>query len=277
MIELLKSMGHDLVAWRHQIFSLAKITLQKETKGTFFGWLWLIFKPAIYIFCFWFAIYIGLRGGKGMGYVEYLVWLTAGVVPWFMLKDAIGAGTRIFSKYKFLVCKMQFPVPLIPVFYELAGLLKHLLLLAVLLVVYVIVGGTFDIYFLQLPLIIVVMYLFCVGWSLLTSSISAFSKDFANLLGTLHTPLFWLSGVIFNITNITSPALQWLLRLNPITFVVQSYRQVFSNGSVISGEASGWIWNDPLFFWVGMGVVALTIIVGLFVFSRLRKDIPDVL
>lgn len=277
MLELLKSMGHDLAKWRKQIVQLAAITVRKQTQNTFLGWLWLLIKPGMYIFCFWFAIFVGIRGASGdMNSIQYLIWLAAGIMPWFFLQETINSGSRVFSKYKYLVNKLKFPVALIPVFYELSAMFIHFLLLAVLFIMYFLAGGTIDIYFVQIPLLVVIMYLFSIGWSLMTSSLSALSKDFGNIIKTLGTPIFWLSGVIFDVSHIDIPVVHWALMFNPVTFIVQSYRTVFSNGSVV-GSGSGWLWNNPVFFGCGIGVIMLTIIVGLFIFSRLHKDIPDVL
>lgn len=279
MIELLKKMGHEIVEWRRQILQLALIAVHKQTQNTFLGWLWLIIKPAMYIFCFWFAIYVGIRGGgggKGLNATQYLIWLSAGMMPWFFLQHTLNGGAHVFSSYKYLVNKLKFPVAVIPIFYELSLMLVHFLLLAIMFVMYFLAGGVVDIYFVQIPVLIVLMYLFSIGWSLMTSSLSALSKDFENIVATLRTPIFWLSGVIFDINSINIPIVQWLLRFNPITFIVQGYRDVFSNGSAVPGSGS-WLWSDPLYFWCGLGTIAATVIVGLFIFSRLHKDIPDVL
>ena len=151
MTELIKSIFHDLGSWKKQVIQLALITVRKQTQNTFLGWLWLLVKPAMYIFCFWFALYIGIRGGSsGMNATQYLVWLTAGLMPWFFLQDTINSGSKVFSKYKYLVNKLKFPVALIPVFYELSVMLVHFLLLAVLFIMYFIVGGSLDIYFVQI-------------------------------------------------------------------------------------------------------------------------------
>ena len=277
MLEVLKALVRDIVTWRKQIVQLAYLALKKQTENTVLGWVWVFARPAMYIVCFWFALYVGIRSSHGMGSTEYLIWLTAGLMPWFFLQDTINVGSRIFAQYRYLVNKLKFPVEIIPVFYELSLMFLHLMLLVVLFVMYILAGGTFDIYFVQLPLLVVLMYVFSIGWSLMTSSLSAMSKDFANLIRTLSTPIFWLSGVIFNVSNIQIPAIQWLLKFNPVTFLVESYRTVFSNGSVVSGVHQGWIWSDPVFFVCGLAVVLFTFAAGLFVFSRLRKEIPDVL
>ncbi len=267
----------DLGAWRKQVWHLAYISLRRQTQNTVFGWAWLFLKPAMYIFCFWFALFLGMRAAGGnMTGAEYLIWLASGIMPWFFLQDTINQGSHVFNQYAYLVNKLKFPVALIPVFHMLSLMFLHLLLMAVLFVMYALCGGTFDVYFLQLPLIMVLMYVFSVGYSLMTSPLSAISKDVSNLIATLSTILFWLSGVIFDVNVIPYHAVQTALLFNPVTFIVQGYRMVFANGSVVNG-VNGWIWQDPVFFCCGVGTIVATVFIGLFVFSRLRKEIPDVL
>ena len=276
MIEFFKSVGHNLVAWRKQVLELALITLRQETKGTFLGVFWLIIKRAIFVGCLWVAIYLGIRGGSSeMSQTQYLMWLTAGLIPWFYLSEAIGTGSKLFLKYKHLVCRLKFPIELIPVFYLLSAMFVHLMLLAILIVMYLLFGGTFDVYFLQLPLVVVLMYVFSIGWSLLTSTLTAFSRDIEHFIKAIKTPIFWLSGIIFDISSVDIPVFQAFLLVNPITFIAECYRTVFSNGSVI-GDGGSWIWSDPVFFLVGIAVIALTLILGLLLFAKFRKDIPDV-
>ncbi len=267
----------DLWEWRRQVIHLAYIALHRQTQNTVFGWAWLFLKPAMYIFCFWFALFLGMRAAGGdMTGAEYLIWLSSGIMPWFFLQDTINQGSHVFNQYAYLVNKLKFPVALIPVFHMLSIMFMHIMLMIVLFIMYILSGGTFDRYFLQIPLLMFIMFMFSVGYSLMTSPLSAISKDVSNLIATLSTILFWLSGVIFDVNIIPFEAVRTALLFNPVTFIVQGYRMVFANGSVVHGTM-GWIWKDPVFFACGIGTIAVTLIAGLFVFSKLRKEIPDVL
>ena len=57
----------DNWAWRKQIGRLALFELVKKSRGAVLSWSWFFIKPAMYIFCFWFALDIGLRVGSGAG------------------------------------------------------------------------------------------------------------------------------------------------------------------------------------------------------------------
>lgn len=277
MLTTLRDLVRETFAWRRQVGSLAIITLRKQTSNTALGWAWIVIKPLVYIICFWFALYIGLRGGSSdMTSAQYLIWLAAGVVPWMFLQSAIQEGSHVFNTLKYLVNKLKFPVVVIPVFYELASLLSHFMLMAIYLLVYFLMGGRPTVQFTELLLLFALMYIFAVGWCLMTAPLTAMSKDVKNLIKTLGTPIFWLSGVIFDVSSISSQLVQTVLLFNPVTFLIEGYRSVLCNGSIV-GEGASWMWSDPVFFGCGVGVIAATFICGLFVFSRLRENIPDVL
>lgn len=275
MLETFVTLVRDCIAWRRQLLALALIELRKQTSNSLLGIGWLILKPVIYILCFWFALFIGLKS-RDMESGQFLVWLAAGVIPWMFLSSAIQHGSGLFNSYKHLVSKLEFPPELISVFYELASLIVHFMLLAVFTVVYIIVGGRITVQFLQLPILFVLMFVFAVGFSLMTSPLTAMSRDVQYLIKSLSTPIFWLSGVIFSVSDVSSSAVQLALKFDPVTFLIESYRIIYCNGSIV-GDSAGWIWDDPVFFGCGVGVILLTFIAGLFVYSKLKNTVSDAL
>ena len=96
------------------------------------------------------------------------------------------------------------------------------------------------------------------------------SKDFSNLVKSFITAFFWLSGILWNINSLHDlPWLQKLLMLNPVTYLVEGYRNCFINET--------WFWQQPkrlLYFAIILGIMML---ISIWTYRRLRKEIPDVL
>ena len=69
IIEIMK----EHVKYRHQVFKMAKSDMIQTYSGTMLGWLWLLIKPSIRIFVYWFAFAIGLRGGKPINRISIYV------------------------------------------------------------------------------------------------------------------------------------------------------------------------------------------------------------
>lgn len=257
------------ILWRSQIFKLAKADIIKTYSGAAFGWAWALVKPTVQIFVFWFAFSIGLRVGKGVDGYPYLLWLIAGLIPWFYMSDMITQGAGAIIKYKYLVTKMKFPVSTIPTFVGLSKVAVHICLMIIVVIIYAIFGYYPDIYMLQLPFYMLMMMLFFIAWSLFSSMLSAMSKDFFNLVKSLTTAIFWLSGIMWDVNSIHIPWLQTLLMFNPVTYIATGYRNVFIY--------KVWFWEQPhalLYF----GLVTLgMIILAIWSYKKLIKEIPDVL
>ena len=270
MLNTLYTLIKDNWEWRKQVGHLAVFELKKKQRGAVLGWSWFFVRPAVYIFCFWFALEIGLRAGStAEGMPPYILWLAAGIIPWFFMQEMLGTGVNVLHRYPYLVNKIKFPLGAISSIYTSATMLVQLMLQCGLLIVYFACGMHFDVYLLQVPILLVVMFLFWDIFSILMSQLSAISKDVANLMKALSTPFFWLSGVIFNIDNVNIPAVQTMLYYNPITFFVRGFRCAFYDKT--------WIWNDPHALWSFAIVFVLTLLVMLLVYKRFNEEVADVL
>lgn len=265
----IKTIISDHITWRYQIFKLAKSDIIKKYSGAAFGWAWALIKPLILIGVYWFAIAIGLRGGGGLGGFPFILWFIAGLVPWFYMSDMLTGGAASIRKYKYLVTKMKFPVSTIPSFVGLSNLLIHLILMTLVTVVFAVSGFFPGIYFLQLPIYALLMLWFFVVWGLFSALLSAMSRDFLNLIKSITTAVFWLSGILWDVNMIDVPWLKTILMFNPVTFFVTGYRNVF--------VYKIWIWEEYMnLLYFGIVFILLTL-AALWAYRKLIKVIPDVL
>lgn len=251
------------------IFKLAKVDLIKTYRGSALGWAWAIIKPTVLIFVYWFTFGIGLRAPRSVEGFPYFLWLISGLVPWFYMSEMLTQGTEAIRGYKHLVTKMNFPVSTIPTFVSLSKLSVHLCMLAIVILIFILSGYTPDIYFLQLPVYILMMYVFFTAWSLFSSPLAAISKDFSNLIKSFITAVFWLSGVIWDASHITNPIAKIFFSINPVTYLSTGFRNVFIYKK--------WFFEDTETL-IYFGCVTLVmIILATIIYKKLRKDIPDVL
>ena len=179
------------------------------------------------------------------------------------------SGIEAIRRYSYLVTKMKFPVSTIPTFVSISKFSINLILMIIVIAIFILMGYMPQIYILQLPIYMILSFVFFTTFSLLASLLSSMSKDFANLVKSLVTAIFWLSGIIFNINSIDVPWLKSLLMINPITFLVEGYRNCFIN--------QVWIWEQPKRLMYFLIILAVLIILAIWTYKRLRKEIPDVL
>lgn len=255
--------------YKQQIKKLAKADLVKTYRGAALGWSWAIIKPVVTIFVYWFAFEIGLRSGKDVNGYPFFLWLICGLIPWFYISDMLTTGTDAIRKYSYLVTKMKFPVSTIPTFVSLSKLSVNVMLITVMLIIYLAFGVRPDIYWLQIFFYIIISFGFWTTWSLFSSLLAAISKDFGNLVKSFVSAVFWLSGILWNPEKVKIAWLKKVLMANPVTYIVNGFRNCLINKI--------WVWQQPKRLAYFVIVWFVMIILALWAYRKVRKDIPDVL
>lgn len=253
---------------RKLIIGLAKNDLIKTYRGSALGWLWALIKPTITIFVYWFAFSFGLRGGQPVNGYPFFLWLIAGMIPWFYMSEMINGGTFAIRKYKYLVTKMKFNVSIIPTFFSLSSLFVDACMMVIVILIFMLRGYMPDIYYLQLPFYMIFMFVFFTIWSLFSAPLAAISKDYANLVKSFITAIFWLSGILWDVNGLDIGWIKTLLKFNPVTYFASGYRNVFIYKK--------WFFEDPTTLII-LGVTVLLGIIAVRNYYKLRTDLPDVL
>ncbi len=253
-----------------QIFKLAKADLIKTYRGAALGWWWAVIKPCMTLFTYWFAFSYGFRSGKPVEGVPFFLWMAVGITPWFYMSEMLSQGTESIRKYKYMVTKMKFPVSIIPTFVSVSKMMVNLVLFLIVMILFWCWGFAPSIYYLQIPFYVLMSFLFFTLWAQFASLMAAISQDFANLVKSFITPIFWLSGILWRTDNFTGSVwIRRFLNLNPVTFLTSGFRD-----ALIFNK---WFWETPkkcLYF--ACWLVVLWVL-SLWAYKRLRKDIPDVL
>ena len=102
------SMLNNLITQRRLIWSLAKNDFRKRFAGSYLGIVWALVQPVVTVLVYWFVFQVGLRQTAKIGDVPFLLWMLAGLVPWFYFNDALNGGTASLVEYSYLVKKVGF-------------------------------------------------------------------------------------------------------------------------------------------------------------------------
>ena len=226
----------------------------------------------MFVAVFWFALEIGLRAGNNLGDFPYFIWLLSGLVPWFYMQQMLGSGSDVLRKYTYLVTKMKFPLSGISTLYSLSTFIINLGLGIILAIAYVLYRQPIDVYLIQVPVILLLMFLFWTFASIMCSQLSAISRDFANMMNIVTQPFFWLSGIIFDMSKMADIGFGWYdtaMLFNPVTFFATAMRDATCY--------KVWLWENPAFLGGFAIVCAITVIMALIVYRRFNEEVADVL
>jgi ABC-type polysaccharide/polyol phosphate export permease len=267
-INSLVDMTRTNVEYYKRTLGMARVDMMKRYSGSTIGVLWAIVRPSVFIAVFWFAVAVGFRGGGVREGVPVIFWLTAGIVPWFFVSESIAQAGSSIRKNSHLVTRLVYPVSTIPTFSVLSLFYAHLMLLGVVIAVFIASGQGLTVYFLQLPYYMLCAVIFSLVAAAFFSTLTALSKDVGHLIASIMTVLFWVTPIIWPLEQLEG-TLKHVIMLNPITYLVQGYRNAFVFDHWFFEQ-----WEYTLYFWGFMIVFAL---LTAFLFAKLKDDFADVL
>ncbi|MED0681026.1 ABC transporter permease [Aneurinibacillus thermoaerophilus] len=252
---------------RKLILELAKKDMQMKYLGNYLGIFWAFVHPTIMILIFWFVFQVGFKS-MPVDNFPFVLWLMAGIVPWFFFSDSLSSATNAITDNSFLVKKVVFRVGMLPIVKITSSLFIHLFFIVSLFLMFYFYDYDFSIYNIQVLYYLIATIAFVFSLSLITSSLIVFLKDIGQIVSMVLQFLFWLTPIFWSF-EIVPTKYQLLLKLNPLYYIVEGYRYAF-----IYHE---WFWQHKyltVYFW---SFTIITFIVGAILFKRLRPHFADVL
>ncbi|MCI8682022.1 MAG: ABC transporter permease [Lachnospiraceae bacterium] len=265
----------EIIQNRRLIKTLAKNDFKTKFSGSYLGTVWAFVQPVITVLIYWFVfdMAIGARAQiRGELPLPYVLWLVAGIVPWFFFSDCLSAGTSVLNEYNYLVKKVVFHIDILPVVKIFSSIFVHVFFVAVAVLLFLLYGYFPDLYVLQALYYSAGVLLLALGMSYFTSAVSVFFPDVRQIvniglqIGVWATPIMW---DINDMKEKIPEAVLIIMKCNPLYYIVLGYREAFID--------KVWFWEHPgmtLYFW---GFTLTVCLLGVKVFKRLKVHFADVL
>ena len=266
----------DILTNKKLIQKLAKNDFKQKFAGSTLGVIWAFVQPIITILVYWIvfdkALNQGTQGTKAGISAPFVLWLSAGIVPWFYFSEVLSAGTVVLHEYNYLVKKVVFPIDVLPVVKAVSSLFVHGFFVLFTLLVYILYGFAITPYILQAIYYSCAMMILTIGLIYLTSSLCVFFKDMAQLVNIFLQVGIWATPIMWNFDGMPDKIPNWLaivLQLNPMYYITSGYRDSFI--------AQTGFWEKPvltIYFWC---FTILVFLLGTHVFKKLQPQFADAL
>ena len=263
MIKFLKAIFQN----RALLWSLTKNDFKQKYLGNILGMAWAFIQPTATVLIFWFVFQVGFKS-QPIDNFPFILWLMAGMFPWFFFAEGLTSGTNSILANSFLVKKVVFRISLLPIISLLSALAIHIFFIFFIFAMFIYYGYTPQLYWLQIIYYLFATTVLLLGLSWITSSIVVFFKDIGQFVTMIIQFGFWLTPIFWNM-NIVPEKYHWLIELNPMVYIIEGYRN-----SMIYHT---WFWEDinmTLYFWATTITIFL---IGGFTFKKLRPHFADVL
>ncbi len=265
----------NLVERRNLIAQLVRRDFAQRFVGSSAGWLWGVVHPLVLLVSWVFVFQVCMRIAPPPEALNsnYAIYLFCGFLPWMLFQETVQRSATCLPDQKNLITKTVFPAEVIPVSVFLSSLANH----AIALVLAIGAISAVDIYKLKalhhvgpgllfLPAYTVAVGLFAIGIAWIVSSLHVYIRDTAQVLSVVMTFWFWFTP-IFIYESLVPERFRFVLRLNPLAYVVRGYRT-----ALLSDKPP-----DVRDFAVIAVAGVATFMVGGLVFRHLKRGFADVL
>ena len=260
----------ELFQNRHLIWKLAKNDFKKRYAGSYLGAVWAMAQPVVTVAMYYivFEKIMGNQVNRGNGDIPFVLFLTAGLVPWFYFTEALNSGTNAMLEYNYLVKKVVFKISILPIIKIIAATFIHAFFVVVLLIVAAVYGYYPTVYTLQIIYYSACLFIFVLALCYTTCSVVVFFRDLAQIINIVLQIGMWATPILWNIDSLSG---WWIivLKLNPLVYIVNGYRSAICERE--------WFFQDffsTMYFWI---VTVVLFGIGAALFKRLKVHFADVL
>ena len=257
---------------RHLIWKLARNDFKKRYAGSYLGAVWAMVQPVVTVIMYYIVFDVIMGAGDQAGAREtsipYVLFLTAGLVPWFYFSEALNNGTQALIEYSYLVKKVVFKISILPIIKVIAATFIHAFFVIVMLIIAAIYGFYPTVYTIQILYYSLCTFIFVLALCYSTCAIMVFFKDISQIISILLQIGMWATPILWNIAAFDLKV-QTYIKINPLVYIVEGYRS-----SICEKQ---WFFEDfysTMYFWI-FTVVLFGI--GCLIFKRLKPHFADVL
>jgi len=249
--------------WENRIILLAMIRRNTagRYKSSYLGFAWHLLTPILMIIVF----YITFTSIRPRPIPDFWIFLTAGVFPVSLLSSSL-RGRSIVANANYIT-KLKFPREIVVIASVITDLLPVLFAYTITIMIILLAGQ--PVYWLgmaMIPLLLLMMAIFCIGCSFLVSTVTVFVKDVGFFMAAIMRLVYWVTPTFFMLSDATG-LLKDVVTYNPFTYFVEVFHDILYFGTFPHTE----------YLVICTILTATFFLLGSWVFFRYEKRFPEVL
>jgi lipopolysaccharide transport system permease protein len=214
-----------------------------------------------------FGVILKVNFGAGFGrsVMDFAVNFYCGLIVYNVFATCVGRAPRLVLENPNYVKKVVFPLEVLPVAILASSLVDAAMGLAILVPVLIIFSPKLSSTMYLFPLVLLPLCALSLGVAWFVASIGVFLRDIGQVVAVFLQLLFFLSPVIYPFSAVPEH-LQFLLRLNPLTAILEDARR-----TLIWGQWPEWGW------WAAVTAVSLVVLqLSYMWFMKSKRAFADV-
>jgi lipopolysaccharide transport system permease protein/teichoic acid transport system permease protein len=255
-VALLRNAVTDVWSRRRLIGYMVRADIKKRGMDTVLGNVWWVLDPLITMLVYVLVMTVIFQRSTP----DFPLFLLSAMVPFKWFTATLGDSTRAVVGKEGLIKQVMFPKLILPVTDAISQTVSFLFGMLVLLFVLVLAYRShLSVEIAWVPVIAVVQFIFTLGFTFMLAALTVFYRDVGIVMGHFMRLLFWISPILWSFTavagrgaslaeglaqadrflNLPEGSLFNVLRYNPVSLLLESYRQVIYGHLGTTTTASG--------------------------------------
>lgn len=237
----------ELYQYRQLLKSNVVKEIRGKYKGSFLGVLWSFVNPLLMTLVYAIVFPFILKSTQP----NYVTFIVVAILPWTWFTTTIAQGTNTMVTNGGILKKVYFPREILPISIVTSGLINYLISCLIIAIFLICSGIGFSFYIFFLPLIVITQYILLLGIVFITSSIDVYIRDAEYIINFIVMMLFYATPILYS-TDMFPAKAAWILKLNPMTTIIDCYRDIFFYQSMPHLKSLGVVFlGSCLLFYLG--------------------------
>ena len=209
------------------IWTKARFNLRSEVHRNYLSYGWWVLEPLIHMTVYYLVFGLLLNhGGK-----NYPVFLLTGLIPWMWFSKTISGSSNSILAGQNLMLQVNLPTLFFPLVSLLQATFKQIPVFLLLFGFLWLLGFTPNHNWWALLPLMLVQSILIIAVGTAVAAIIPFARDLSYLVPTGLMFLMFISGIFYDYKSI---AAQWqdIFLLNPLAFLLKSYREILMQGNL---------------------------------------------
>jgi len=258
--------------WHHRdlIRQFTRREIEGRYRASFLGLFWSFINPLVLLLIYTFVFGVVFKArwpdAKTDSLGEFAITLFCGLIGFNIFSDCINRAPGSIVNVPNYVKKVVFPLEILSVSALGSALFHALVSLSIVLCANLLLNGTLHWTLLLLPIVALPLVFLSLGLSWFLASLGVFIRDINYTVTLIVQVLFFATPIFYPLQAIPEPY-QTIIRLNPLTSVVENFRRVILWGLLPD-------WGSLAFWIVAAGALLL---LGYAWFMKTKKAFADVI
>lgn len=243
---------------------LLKTNVKKEIRGRYknsiLGVMWSFLNPLLQLAVYSIIFGALLAGGDS----TYYIYICVALIPWTYFTTAITQSSFTIIGNADIIKKVYFPREILPISVVTSGAVNFVISTIIILFFVIFSGIGLSWYLLLYPVILLVQYVLLLGIGFIVSAITVYFRDLEHIIGIILLAAFYGTPIVYKLEQLPVN-LQIILQLNPMTHIINAYRDIFYYQQMPNMKIIG------LLFLVSVALL----VVGYFMFKKLQKGFAE--